>query len=58
MGSWYWIGVLAGLGASIGVLCTGILPRVAVAAAAGAVAAAIGIAVFGWEEAAAASPAA
>lgn len=52
MGGWYWIGVLTGLGAAVGVLASGIVPvRVAAAAAAAIVAAAIGIAVFGWPDA-------
>jgi hypothetical protein len=51
MGSWYWIGVLAGLGASLGVLCTGLLPYRVVVVAAAAIAGGIGVAVFGWDEA-------
>ncbi len=51
MGGWYWIGVLAGLGAAIGVLGSGLLPRRVTALAAAVIAAAIGIAVFGWAEA-------
>jgi hypothetical protein len=51
MGSWYWIGVLAGLGVSIGLLLAGLLPRRIVALVAAVVAAAIGVAVFGWDEA-------
>jgi hypothetical protein len=51
MGGWYWIGVLAGLGSSIGLLGGGILPRRVTALAAALVAAAIGIALFGWAEA-------
>jgi hypothetical protein len=51
VGGWYWIGVLAGLGSSIGLLCTGLVPRQIAAVAAAAVAVALGIAVFGWAEA-------
>lgn len=51
MGSWYWIGVLVGLGAALGVLCTGLLPRWVSAVVAAAAAAGIGIAVLGWDEA-------
>ena len=52
MGAWYWIGVLAGIGAALGVLAVGILVRWPVAAVIGAViGAAIGIAVFHWPEA-------
>jgi hypothetical protein len=51
MGSWYWIGVLVGLGASIGVLCTGLLPRPIAAVAAAAIAAGIGFGVLGWGDA-------
>jgi hypothetical protein len=52
MGGWYWIGVLAGIGVAIGILAAGVVPRVLVAAALGAVAgAAIGYGVFGWPEA-------
>lgn len=50
MGSWYWIGVLVGLGSAIGLVCSGVLPRVYIAPVAAIVAGAIGIAVFGWEE--------
>lgn len=51
MGSWYWIGVLVGLGVSLGVLSTGLLPRPVAALAAAVVGGAIGIGVFGWDEA-------
>jgi len=51
MGAWYWIGVLAGLGAALGILCTGIVPRRVAALFAAVVAGAIGITVFGWDEA-------
>ncbi len=44
-------GCCAGLGASLGVLCTGLLPRPIAAVAAAGIAAGIGIAVFGWDEA-------
>ncbi|HEY4347336.1 MAG TPA: hypothetical protein VGM80_07075 [Gaiellaceae bacterium] len=51
MGAWYWIGVFAGLGAAIGVLVAGIVPRWLIAAAVAAVAgAAIGILVLHWDE--------
>ena len=52
MGGWYWIGVLAGVGVALGVLSSGLLPRLPTALFAAVVAAAIGIAVFGWAEAA------
>jgi hypothetical protein len=52
VGGWYWIGVLAGLGAALGVAAAGILPRWPLAALVGAVAgAAIGFGVFHWGEA-------
>src|ERR1700722_9426530 len=50
MGTWYWIGVLAGLGASLGVLCTGLVPRRVAAGAAAVLAGVIGITLFGWDE--------
>jgi hypothetical protein len=51
VGAWYWIGVFAGLGAAIGVLVAGIVPRWLIAAAVAAVAgAAIGILVLHWDE--------
>ncbi len=52
MGSWYWIGVLAGVGVAIGILLAGILPRTVIVCLLAAVAgAAIGFGVFGWPEA-------
>jgi hypothetical protein len=52
MGGWYWIGVLAGLGAALGVAAAGVVLRWPFAAAIGAVAgAAIGFGVFQWDEA-------
>ena len=52
MGAWYWIGVLAGGGAALGVFAAGVVPRWMIAAAVAAVAGAvIGIAVFHWDEA-------
>jgi hypothetical protein len=52
MGSWYTIGLLAGVGVALGLLAAGLLPRLAVAAlAAAAVAAGIGFARFDWDEA-------
>jgi hypothetical protein len=52
MGGWYWIGVLAGLGAALGVASSAILLRWPFAALAGAIAgAAIGIGLFHWPEA-------
>jgi hypothetical protein len=52
VGAWYWIGVLAGVGAAIGVFAAGIVPRWMIAAVGAAVAGAvIGIAVFHWDEA-------
>jgi hypothetical protein len=54
VGTWYWIGVLAGLGAALGIAAAGFLLRWPLAAIlAAVVAAAIGIAVFAWGEAAA-----
>src|SRR5580704_2882530 len=50
MGSWYWIGVLAGTGSSAGVLCSGLVPRRLAALAAALAAGAGGIAVFAWPE--------
>ena len=52
MGSWYTIGLLAGVGVAVGLLAAGLLPRLA-AAAPGAVAVAVGIgfARFDWDEA-------
>ena len=52
MGSWYTIGLLAGLGVAVGVLAAGLFPRlVAAAAGAAAVAVGIGFARFDWDEA-------
>ncbi len=51
MGSWYWIGVVAGLGAAVGVFFAGVLPRRVIAVGAAVVGGAIGVAVFGWDEA-------
>src|SRR5262249_42356994 len=52
MGSWYTIGILAGIGASLGLLAVALLGRLVVAGLAAAVAAgAIGIAVWGWPQA-------
>jgi hypothetical protein len=52
MGSWYTIGLLAGLGAGVGVLAAGLFPRlVAAALGAAAVAVGIGFAWFDWDEA-------
>ena len=56
MGAWYWIGVLAGLGAALGVAAAGILLRWPLAALLGAVVgAAIGYGVLHWSEAVAGS---
>jgi hypothetical protein len=52
MGSWYTIGLLAGLGVAVGVLAAGLFPRLAAAAlGAAAVAVGIGFARFDWDEA-------
>jgi hypothetical protein len=52
MGSWYWIGVLAGVGVAIGLLSVGLFPRWIVAVPAALVAGAVGAAAFaGWDEA-------
>jgi hypothetical protein len=51
MGGWYWIGVLAGLGSSIGLVCTGLVPRQIAALGAAAIAGVLGIVIFGWAEA-------
>jgi len=56
MGSWYWIGVCAGLGVAVGVLLAGVLTRTRLALTAGLVLAAgagvaIGFALGQWDEA-------
>ena len=52
MGAWYWIGVLAGVGAAVGVAASAIVPRWLVAGAlAGAVGAVLGIVLSRWPEA-------
>ena len=52
MGSWYTIGLLAGLGVAVGVLAAGLFPRlIAAALGAAAVAVGIGFARFDWDEA-------
>jgi hypothetical protein len=52
MGSWYWIGVVVGLGAAVGILAAGIFPNQIFAAAVGAIAGvAIGFGFFSWPEA-------
>jgi hypothetical protein len=52
MGSWYTIGLLAGLGVAVGVLAAGLFPRLAAAALGAAVVAlGIGFARFDWDEA-------
>ena len=52
MGSWYTIGIVAGLGVAVAILVAGILPRlVAVAAGAAAAGVVIGFLAFGWDEA-------
>jgi hypothetical protein len=52
VGAWYWIGVLAGLGAALGVAAAGIVLRWPLAALLGAVVgAAIGFGVLHWTEA-------
>ena len=56
MGSWYWIGVAAGLGVAFGVLCAGLFAgtRIALTAAlvvAAGVGVAIGFALGQWDEA-------
>ena len=51
MGAWYWIGVLAGLGAALGVAAAGIVLRWPLAALLGAaVGAAIGFGALHWTE--------
>jgi len=53
MGSWYTIGILVGLGTSLGVAAAGVLRRVLPAALlAAAAAAAIGFAFWEWQQAA------
>ena len=53
MGDWYTIGILVGLGAAIGVACTGVLRRAIVGlVVAVAVSVAIGFAFGQWDEAA------
>jgi len=54
MGSWYWIGVCAGLGAAVGVLFSGLagterIWRIAAILLAGAVGAAIGFGIDSWQ---------
>ena len=56
MGSWYWIGVCAGLGVAVGVLCAGLFAgtRIALTAAlvlAAGVGVAIGFGLGEWDEA-------
>ena len=52
MGSWYTIGVMAGLGTAIGVAATAFLRRPPVALGiAAVVAVAVGLLVWGWEQA-------
>lgn len=52
MGSWYWIGVVVGLGVAAGILAAAIFPNQFFAAAVGAIAgAAIGFGFFSWPEA-------
>ena len=52
MGAWYWIGVLAGIGTSLGVFAVALVGRLVVGLVVAAViAAAIGLAVLGWPEA-------
>jgi hypothetical protein len=52
VGAWYWIGVLAGLGAALGIAAAGILLRWPLAALLGAaVGAAIGYGALHWTEA-------
>jgi len=56
MGSWYWIGVCAGLGVAVGVLLAGVLTRTRLALTAALVLAAgagvaIGFALGQWDEA-------
>jgi hypothetical protein len=51
VGAWYWIGVLAGVGAALGVFAAGIVPRWMLAAAAAAlVGAVIGVVALRWDE--------
>src|SRR6476469_9401027 len=51
VGSWYWIGVCVGLGAAVGVLFAGIAARMVAVAAAGALAAGLGlgVAIDAWQ---------
>jgi hypothetical protein len=52
MGTWYTIGILAGLGAAFGILAAGLVPRFLFAAiAAVAAGVVVGLLVFGWPEA-------
>ena len=50
MGAWYAIGVLAGVGAALGLVAAAALPRVVAAVPAAAVGAAIGVLVSHWPE--------
>ncbi|HEX7527370.1 MAG TPA: hypothetical protein VF327_13730, partial [Gaiellaceae bacterium] len=53
MGSWYMIGILAGIGTALGVAATGLLRRALVGLViAAAIAVAIGFAFGQWDEAA------
>jgi len=52
MGAWYTIGILVGLGAAIGVLAAGVVPRlVFVVAGAAVIGIAVGFLAFDWDEA-------
>jgi hypothetical protein len=52
MGAWYTIGLLVGVGVSLGILAAGVVPRwPAAALAAGALGALIGILAFHWTQA-------
>jgi hypothetical protein len=54
MGSWYWIGVLAGIGVALGVFVAGAVPRWPIAAVVAAVAGAVvGVAMLHWYDGAA-----
>lgn len=52
MGTWYWIGVLVGVGVAIGLICAVAVPRWLVAAVPAAIiGAAVGFLAFQWPEA-------
>jgi len=52
VGTWYWIGVMVGIGTAVGVFATALVPRALFAVSVPAVVAAvIGLGLLGWPEA-------